>query len=619
MADAAVWARLLPAAGVVLVLPGWWLLGRFVRASWPARLVLSLATGFLAVAGAGLLGGHLGLPLVPWPWFLVAAILGFGLGRWPAYRAVAADLLGEDGDLGRGPWLAVGLACLLMAATLVHLQADLAVPPSRHDAGNHAFMTWRILETGHTDPDVIFAPPWGHPARPYFTGWHGAAALVAWWGRLPAHLAMWLLPTLAAALLPASLALVWRRLGFAAPVAALAAFLLPVAPDITAAIPGHGGLGQFVAMFVLVLPVLALARGLGGGGTGAAVLAGLGLACLLLIHASWTVMAVLLAGLACLGPAADGRAPGPRAWRAAAVAAVVFLAVTAWDLVPAAGVYKARALNPDQVLPLAACLRMVGRSVGGWWGLEIVVVAALAAGLLQRNLRPVAGLALALGVLSVTLGAWQDPVSMTLSQPWYQVHSRFFPPLALLLAPLVAMLVWRLAGVPHRRTPLVAAFLITLLVTPAWWHLEGPTATGDVYFTDEDAKLARALPDLVDEGATVANWRNNGSCWAMHLSGRRFLMGANWILGEQEGFDHREAVKGLARGWRNRQVRALEELGVTHLHATDHWPFAREPVLQREELRRRPYLTPVLDGEHTTVFAIDWSKFRQRGWQGGRR
>ena len=431
-------------------------------------------------------------------------------------------------------------------------------------------------------------------------------------------MAVWLLPTLAAALLPAALILLWRRLGFTAPVAVLAAFLVPVAGDITAAIPGHGGLGQFVAMFALVLPVLALARALRSGGLGSAILAGLGLACLLLVHASWTVLTVLLAAIISRRTGAEPAA-GRRVWLAAAVAAVVFLAVTAWDLVPAAGVYKERALNPDDRLPLVTCLRMVTRSAGAWWGLELVVVGAIVAGLVRRGTRPVAVLALALGTLSVTLGAWQDPASMVLSQPWYQVHSRFFPPLALLLAPLVAVLIWRLARLPDRRTPLVATLLVTLLAAPAWWRLEGPTKAGHVYFTDDDARLARELAAVTGEDAVVANWRNNGSCWAMHLSGRRFLTGANWILGEEEGFDHREAVKGLAQGWGNPQVRALEDLGVTHLHATDHWPFARAPLLQRDELRKRPYLTPVLDGEHTTYFAIDWAKIRQRTRRGDRR
>jgi hypothetical protein len=66
-------------------------------------------------------------------------------------------------------------------------------------------------------------------------------------------------------------------------------------------------------------------------------------------------------------------------------------------------------------------------------------------------------------------------------------------------------------------------------------------------------------------------------------------------------------------------VRALRDQGVTHLHATDHWPFERQPVLQRQALRRRPYLTPVLDGEHTTIFAIDWERFGRPRGRGGRR
>jgi len=230
------------------------------------------------------------------------------------------------------------------------------------------------------------------------------------------------LPTLAAALLPAALVLLWRRLGFTAPVAVLAAFLVPVAGDITAAIPGHGGLGQFVAMFALVLPVLALARALRSGGLGSSILAGLGLACLLLIHASWTVLTVLLAVIISRQNGAEPAA-GRRVWLAAAVAAVVFLAATAWDLVPAAGVYKERALNPDDRLSLLTCLRMATRSTGAWWGLELVVVGAIVAGLVRRGTRPVAILALALGTLSVTLGTWQDPVSMVLSQPGARLAS----------------------------------------------------------------------------------------------------------------------------------------------------------------------------------------------------
>ena len=52
LVDPVAWARLLLGVVLTLGLPGWWILGRFAGGTWPLRLVLSLATGFLAATPA---------------------------------------------------------------------------------------------------------------------------------------------------------------------------------------------------------------------------------------------------------------------------------------------------------------------------------------------------------------------------------------------------------------------------------------------------------------------------------------------------------------------------------------------------------------------------------------
>jgi hypothetical protein len=243
-------------------------------------------------------------------------------------------------------------------------------------------------------------------------------------------------------------------------------------------------------------------------------------------------------------------------------------------------------------------------------------VAALAWGLVRRETRSLAVLSTLFALLCVTVATWQDPVSMALSQPWYQIWFRLLRPQVLLLPPLVGGLVWwALARLPGWRREAAAALVLTILMVPAGDNLDRGQIRAHSYFTDDDARLAAGIATEVSAGNRVANWRNDGTCWLMHLSGREFLAGANWVLGEAEGRNHLPAIKALVQGTRHPDVAGLREMGVTHLVATTHWPFTENlPVLRRRLLDRSPFVTPVLTGEYTTLYRITW-----RGDRSGRR
>lgn len=625
--DAVLWLRFLAGALVVLVVPGYLLVGRFLdRNRWLARGVYAVAAGLLLVPLLGLLLGPAGGALRAVVYVPVACALGLGLGRWARWRAIWGRLVP---DRPASPPL-VGLTLLgavgLFGWIVLRGWGQLTAPLG--DGANHAFLVWRIDAIGTFLPDQVFAPPYGSPGFVYFAGWHAAAAMIAQIGGLAPWIAAWLLPVGLLLLLPLACWLLWQDCGLDAGTAALASLLLAGFHYFPAGLFPWSGLGIIVSWFTvpfLVAGLLAVQR---VRTVAAGVTVGLLAVSLLFVHASALVL-VAVFGLTALAVDRADQGPRPprgrRAWAACLGVVLAGAGITLAAAGASYGLSEARTVGLGAfVSQLRADLREAPHS---WFLVRACLVPGLVLGLRSRRLRPFSAFGLVLVVLYVWLLTSRDPVILRITRLFYQEPARlryvlcFWLPvwIALGMAWLWARL-WparseQRAGVRAGRTLAAIGCVVVLLNTCG----EGPTRMfrgleRDEAFGPADLEQAHRLAQVLPEYALVANLHRDGSHWAMHASGRRFLRPATWPLQNPgEASARTDAVLALAhQPWPDKAL-ALRAAGVTHLYVSDTYetlfysPPAKSPFT-REHFRADPRFRVVDEGEHATVFAIDWEE-----------
>ncbi len=128
-----------------------------------------------------------------------------------------------------------------------------------------------------------------------------------------------------------------------------------------------------------------------------------------------------------------------------------------------------------------------------------------------------------------------------------------------------------------------------------------------VPFGAQEYALARRLPDAVGPAGLVADYWDDGGIWAMHVSGRRFLIGCSWRLFDAAGRDLRETARGLlTRPW-PAEVRALRARGLDHVWVSDRFvpgPDAAPPA--RRAFDADPRFVAVDRGGEATLYRIMW-------------
>jgi hypothetical protein len=125
-----------------------------------------------------------------------------------------------------------------------------------------------------------------------------------------------------------------------------------------------------------------------------------------------------------------------------------------------------------------------------------------------------------------------------------------------------------------------------------------------VPFTQDDYRQACALAEIVPEHSVVANFWDDGSTWAMHVSGRRFLEPCSWPLFDASGRSLHELTRGLAESpWPKETLRLLQRQKIHYLYVSDG-VFGRGSGLRRADFADDPRFEVLLSGAQSSLYAL---------------
>ncbi len=623
--DVLAWARWLLAFAAVIVLPGWALVGRHLRGLdlW-SRLYLAVAAGLTAVPLCAVPLSALGIPFQAVSFLVVSLGGAWLLGRqawWRERMGRISEGLEPLGGLTSA--IVLGL-CAAMAVIIVAAFRDYAAPNHLDDASNHSFMVLRILQTHSVAPSRVFAPPYGAPVIPYVMGWHASAALMADVAGVSAYVSAWYLPIFAAVLMPLALSLFWRACGIGRGALLLAGGFAVANYYTPNNIFSWGGWGAIVGPFLIPWVVLTLRAALRTPDVLGGVIAGLALVALIHVHTG-DVFSALVLLIAVARPNGD-RALDKRATGATLL--VVLGTVVVAGVLPLLGPLRTyRGWVSSEALPSppgwpAVASQFLTFAGGNVPILHWFVLPGLAAGLLLRGYRRLGLLALAYTALYFGLRQVQDPVSLLLSRPYYRQFPRVIYPLLFMLPPLMAAAVLavrsglhrigdRMPGGPKARRLVdvigVAVLVIFVFRPGAYWNYRNlEYQKRGVPFSADDYRLARQMTSVLPECAVVANQYGDGSFWAMHASGLRFLDPCSWPLGASQGLCHRPAIGRLLEKPWPPEVRALHDTGVDYVYVGDAVLEGVHPPLRRALLDADPRFARLLDDGNAAVYRIRW-------------
>lgn len=611
--DPVLWVRWLAAFALVVWLPGHLLIGRWMRGvDAPSRIVVSGATGLSMVPLVGLVFDAIGIAMVPLTYVPVVLALAWVLARAHAHRTLIESVTATLGAFDRPSVLIVSASVVLGAVLAVLGLHDLVAPPHVHDASNHAYLVLRVAETESVDARAVFADEAGTPAVHYLLGWHTAAALVARTASIAPYLSAWSMALTALVVLPLSLTLLWRVLGLPGPAIAFGAVLVAVNQLVPSGVHGWGGFGLLIG-FVLV-PVLALAwRAVQmRPGVRSAALLGCGGAALVHVHAS-EVAVLLLLGVLVLTSRDRAHRPGLRrarwwAWCIVLGTFVLACGPQVWEL---AREYTASPSieGPPSRLQLADALDRWWESPGKTVVAKTLVLVGIVLGLRRSRTRRIAVAALVLGAFYVALAVLADPVSRWLAMPFYREPARVLYLQVFVLPPLLALPVFALRDRWRTRGPWVTSgvlALVVLLAAPGvvrnYRNMQSASPFGpDAHW------IAQQVPRVVAPTDVVANGWDDGSTWAMHVAGRRFLQPCSWELFDEDGSLRPRVTGFLQRPWPAATLR-LRDRGVSHLWVSDSRWRGDGDMITRASVDADPRFEAILRGTDVTLYEIQWDR-----------
>ncbi|MFH2052798.1 MAG: DUF6541 family protein [bacterium] len=587
------------------------------------RLLASLATGMLAFPLLGHAMSFLQIPLTPAYYALVVMGLAVVLDRSRRYRMLWQEVGAGIPPLGGLALLGALAGGAALAVVIQQAFAGFAASPHLHDASNHSFMVRQIVEHASLDRRLVFGPPYGSPPQDYLLGWHAGAALISrLTGALP-HVSAWYLAAACACLLPAMGTLVWRAFGIPGRIMGLGAGFLAANYFMPTGIFSWGGYGQIIGLFALPWAVVLLRNAARPTGWPAGLAAGLALLGLLHVHTA-EVFAVLI-----LAPAAWPRGADRARWRSSAprlaLAAGVLVVGGLLPLLPTFTSYNAFTAG-HQVPPppgwKAAWQQFTTFAGGNVPILQLMIGPALLAGVFRKGMRRVWVTSLVMTLLFLGLRQVQDPVSLLLTRPFYHQAGRLLYPQIFLMPLLVSGLfflavdgmgtLWSRLRWPGRTAIQVGLVLIIAarwLYPGCYWSYRNMlNFTMVAPFSVEDARLAERMQQELPPSAVVANQDNDGSFWAMHLSGLRFLDPCTWDIGVKEGRCYRGPVAHLLDDPWPQQTIALRELGTRYLFVSDTaLPDSRHPI-NRDHIGADPRFREVMRGGDSAVYEILWDQ-----------
>ncbi len=608
------WIRFGLGCALILWLPGYLVVGRWLRAQdFLSRCMVSLSSGLVLPFLYSALFGRFGLPFRP-EYYLGAILMLIGLSSlWPGWRNTLARDSEKLRALTRLESLSA-LGAMLVSLTLLLLGfGRLPAPPHIHDASNHAWLTLRIVQTSSLNLSLVNADLAGTVKVGYLPGLHAAAALIARVSGVAPYISVWMLALLLCAMIPGAFSLLWRAWRVPALTLGLALLLSVANPLGPGGILGWGGFGQIAGFFLVPFGVLALRSGWRSSSLSAGLAAGFVLGALIFVHAS-EVVVVLGATLLSLE-----RRTRP-SWRSglALLAALVFVCgPEVWQ------VYRGYPSLVASELPhrkeLLDSLTRLWRSGGRGVVLQLLLPLGWIFGFRKTWARRLVVTSAILGIFYLFLQSYADPLTRLLATPFYRQAPRVLYLQFYLLPPLLALpLVRILEALPSRRAgekgpsggTITARALVVLLLAGALGSgfsrelRNYRSSRSTVPFTRDDYRQACTIARLVPRHSIVANLWDDGSVWAMHVSGRRFLQPCAWPLFDAEGRSLHQLTRGLAeKPWPAETARLLRSLQIHYLYLSDE-TFGQGSGLHREDLKDDPRFEPVLQGSESTLYLL---------------
>jgi hypothetical protein len=224
-----------------------------------------------------------------------------------------------------------------------------------------------------------------------------------------------------------------------------------------------------------------------------------------------------------------------------------------------------------------------------------------------------------LSLFYLLLQTYADPVTRLLATPFYRQAPRILYLQFYLLPPLLAL---PLARILHagsspsgaKRTmsgkKLLTSVLVVLLLAGALGSgfsrelRNYRSSRTTVPFSQDDYRQACALTAIVPQDSVVANFWDDGSTWAMHVSGRRFLEPCSWPLFDANGRSLHEVTRGLVENpWPEETFRLLRRQQIHYLYVSDG-VFGRGSGLRRADFAADPRFEVLLPGVESTLYAL---------------
>lgn len=615
LAEPSGWLRFFAGFVVVVLLPGLFLLYRWARRLGPLWLLGACGVyGMLVVPLYGRLTEQLSLPFEFFGATLFGSALAYGLGRSARLREILDDCFEPlAADRWRDRWYEVVVlaAAVSIFVFVVRNFATLSAPAHVHDATNHAFLVARIAEIHSTAWRAIFAPPLNPPELRYLVGWHGTAALVSSVSHVAPYIVAWQIGVLAVSSLPLGFAVLWRHWGLSRGFVAAAAVVV-------ASLDAHpftdfrwGAFGMLIGLSLTGPAAVLLVQGVA---RRASLLVVLVVMSLVLIHAqaAWTAGLLAVACWSSLRLFDRSRRWG---WRQALVALGTLVLLVGFRFIELAFEYGTYAMTPPrgELRELARVLYEPLRQVARDDGMLMLFLGGALVFALRRRLRPVFWVAAGMFVLHFTLHRFRDPISLALSTPLYQTPQRLLVSMLPLIIPMVvAVPLWLIERSPrHWQRYALAALLVVGLFSNARHArrhisklLGGDFISSVVPFSASDYDLALKLREIVEPDAVVANIGDDGSRWAMHVSGIRFLVPSSW---PQARGRSRVAVAGLLRKKWPKSTLGLRERGVRYLYLSDsNLEHPRGDAGFRDRVVGDPRFCELLRGPDSSLYRIEW-------------
>ncbi|HKI83689.1 MAG TPA: DUF6541 family protein, partial [Candidatus Krumholzibacteria bacterium] len=574
------WIRFGLGCVVVLGLPGYLLAGRWLREQdLLSRCMVSLCAGLALPFLYSAFLGRFGLPFRPAFYLGTVLILALLSWLWPAWRNAIAGWTEGVRVLTRLEISLAMAAMLLSLALLVTGFHRLPAPPHIHDASNHAWLTLRIVQCSSLDLSLINADLAGAVKVGYLPGIHAAAALIARVSGVAPYISVWMLALVLCAMIPGAFSLLWRSWRVPPSTLGLALLLCVANPLGPGGILGWGGFGQIAGFFLVPLGVLALRSAWRNPSWSASLAAGFFLGALIFVHASELIVvlgATLLALERRIHPS----------WRGSVVliAALVFVCgPEVWQ------VYRGYPSLVASELPhrkeFLDSLTRLWRSGGRGPVLQLLLPVGWILGFRSSWARRLVLASLVLGIFYLFLQSYADPLTRMLATPFYRQAPRILYLQFYLLPPLLALPLTRMLEMAppssaaekarSSRRVLAHALLAVLLASALWSGFSRElrnyrSSDATVPFTRDDYRQACTLATLVPPNSIVANFWDDGSVWAMHVSGRRFLQPCSWPLFDAKGRSLHEVTRGLVETpWPEETARLLGRLRIHYLYLSD--------------------------------------------------